>query len=277
MGTKEEINEMFDALERTVEVETPATEAPVIEEQVEKPEEKAPATEPPKEEKEEAPATSPPKEDDELARIKAENEELRRKVADQVTLPKPKEEPKPPATEPPIADQDFVKDIDLDEVTREPSTFNKLLNTIYKKAVETVRGEVKKTREEVIQTVPEMVQKNLEVKQSLKELSQKFYNENKDLKPFAKVVGVVFEELASQNPGRKYNEVLEMVGEETRNRLGLKKSESGSEPVGKDKNDNKDDDPPPLPRKKGGRVTQPRQDSNPLASEIDQMNKVLGR
>lgn len=276
MGTKEEINEMFDALERTVEAETPATEAPVIEEPVEKPEEKSPATEPPKEE-EEAPATIPPKEDDELVRIKAENEELRKKIADQVTLPKPKEEPKPPATEPPIADQDFIKDIDLDEVTREPSTFNKLLNTIYKKAVETVRGEVKKTREEVIQTVPDMVQKNIELKQSLKDLSLKFYDNNKDLKPFSKVVGVVFEELASQNPDRKYNEVLEMVGEETRNRLGLKKPESVSEPGGKGKNDNKDDDPPPLPRKKGGRVTQPKQDSNPLSSEIDQMNKVLGR
>ena len=275
MGTKEEINEMFDALERTTVEETPATEAPVVEEQVEKPDDKAPATEPPKEEKEEAPSTNPPKEDDELSRIKAENEELRKKVADQTTLPKPKDEPKPPTTDPPIADQDFIKDIDLDEVTREPSTFNKLLNTIYKKAVETVRGEVRKSKEEVIQTVPEMVQRDIERKQSLRELSKRFYDNNKDLKPFAKVVGVVFEELAGQNPGRKYDEVLEMVGEETRKRLELKKPEST--PVGKDKNDNKDDDPPPLPRTKGGRITKPKQDSNPLANEIDQMNKVLGR
>jgi len=279
MGTKEELAAMFDALEGTTD-DSPATDALVDNEPVDKPEDQTPATSPPSDEtkvedepKDEAPSTTPPKEDDEVTRIKAENEELRRKVAEQVTEPKPKESEKPPATEPPIIDQDFVKDMDLDEVTREPSAFNKLLNTIYKKAVETVRGEVRKSKEELVQTVPGMVKKDLEVQQTLKELSEKFYSNNKDLKPFSKVVGVVFEELASQNPNEKYSVILEKVGEETRKRLELKKPDV--KPV--DKGNDKGDDPPPLPRTKGGRVTKPKQDNNPLVNEIDQMNKVLGR
>lgn len=271
MGTKEELAAMFDALEGSGKEDAPATEAPVVDEPVE-----TPTTELPKEEegevKTDAPSTDAP-EDDELTRIKSENEELRKKVAEKTIEPKPVEKEKPPATDPPIVDQDFVKDVDLDEVTREPSAFNKLLNTIYKKAVETVRGEARKSKEEIIQTVPGMVKKDLEVQQSLKEMSDKFYSNNKDLKPFSKVVGVVFEELASQNPNEKYSALLEKVGDETRKRLELKKPET--KPV--DKGNDKGDDPPPLPRTKGGRITKPKQNDNPLANEIDQMNKVLGR
>jgi hypothetical protein len=56
MGTKEEINEMFDALERV----TPQTEPPVEEEPADKP----PATEAPKTDDEPAPATDAPKGDE---------------------------------------------------------------------------------------------------------------------------------------------------------------------------------------------------------------------
>jgi regulator of replication initiation timing len=276
MGTKEEINEMFDALERT----SPVTDAPIVEEVVEVPPDKVedkvetpPVTEAPVVEKVEKVDDIPPKEEpviDELAQLKKENEELRLKVADKVVEVKPKE--KPPATDAPIEDQDFLKGVDVDEVTREPGAFNKLLNTIYKKAVESVRGEVRKTKEETIQSIPSIVNTNMELQKTLKEMSDKFYETNKDLQPFKKVVAVVFEEIASQNPKLPYNEVLGKVGVETRKRLELK-----STPVIVP--DTKDDDgPPSLPRvKKGGRITQPKTESNPVISQIDEMNKTLHR
>lgn len=275
MGVKEEINEMFDALERSTDREdTPATEEPVADDSP-KDEHKddAPTTEAPADEpKTDAPSTTPPKEDDEVVRIKQENEDLRRKLAEKETKPvetKPIE--KPPATDPPIADEDFIKDIDLDEVIREPSAFNKILNSIYKKAVTFASGEVKKSQAETLQTVPSMVISDIERQKTLKEMTDKFYSTNKDLEPFKKVVGVVFEELASQNPGKPLIEVLEKVGDETRKRLELKKPDA--KPT---KADDKDD-PPPLPRKKGGRITQPKPDGNSLVSEIDAMNKVVRR
>ena len=112
----------------------------------------------------------------------------------------------------------------------------------------------------------------MELQKTLKEMSDNFYETNKDLQPFKKVVAVVFEEIASQNPKLPYNEVLGKVGVETRKRLELK-----STPVIVP--DPKDDDgPPPLPRvKKGGRITQPKTESNPVISQIDEMNKTLHR
>ena len=111
----------------------------------------------------------------------------------------------------------------------------------------------------------------MELQKTLKEMSDNFYEENKDLKPFRKVVGVVFEEIANQSPQTPYTEVLRKVGEETRKRLELKQPEPKS--VLKDK-----DDPPPLPRhKSGGRSPQPKNESNPVISQIDEMNKTLNR
>lgn len=274
MGTKEEINEMFDALERS----TPITDAPIVEEVVETPEkvETPPATEAPvveeAEKVEEVKEVDkvPLKEEpviDELAQLKKENEELRLKVADKVVEIKPKE--KPPTTDAPIEEQDFLKGIDIDDVTRDGGSFNKLLNSIYKKAVESVRGEVKKTKEETIQSIPSIVNTNIELQKTLKEMSDNFYENNKDLKPFKKVVAVVFEEIANQNPKSPYNEILGKVGDETRKRLELRIVP----PIVKD-----DDSPPSLPRvKKGGRVTQPKPESNPILSQIDEMNKTLHR
>jgi hypothetical protein len=275
MALKEELNEMFDALERTTPVTDAPFEEPVVETPVEKPvEQPAPATEPPKEElpKEEVvekPVETPPA-NTELESIKKENEELRIKLADKAVV---KEEPKPktPTTDPPIEEKDFVGDGDFDELTRDPSTFNKLLNKIYTQAVQSVRGEVKKSKEETIQVLPSIINSNMELQKTLKEMSDNFYEENKDLKPFKKVVGVVFEELANQSPQTPYNEVLRKVGEETRKRLELKPIESKA--VIKDK-----DDPPPLPRaKSGGRSPQPKNESNPVISQIDEMNKTLNR
>jgi hypothetical protein len=275
MALKEELNEMFDALERTTPVTNAPFEEPVVETPVEKPADPpAPATEAPKEElpKEEViekPVEPPP--DDELARTKKENEELRTKLADKVVIPKEEPPPKVPEPDAPIEEQDFVKDVDLDDITRDPSAFNKLLNKIYTQAVQSVRGEVKKSKEETIQVLPAIISSNMELQKTLKEMSDNFYEENKDLKPFKKVVGVVFEEIANQDPKVPYNEVLRKVGEETRKRLELKQPESKT--VIKDK-----DDPPPLPRhKSGGRSPQPKNESNPVISQIDEMNKTLNR
>ena len=275
MGTKEELAEMFDALERTTEkTDAPSTDAPVVDDEVktDAPKTSAPVTDAPKEgdDKTDAPSTDAP--EDELTRVKKEADELRNKLAEFESTKTKTPKTKAPSTDAPIIEEDFVKDIDLDEVTREPSAFNKLLNKIYTKAIQTVRGETKKAKEETLQTIPDIVVNKIELQKSLKEMSDRFYNKNKDLEPFKRVVGVVFEELAAENPKAKYNEVLEKVGVETRKRLGLKEPKVEPEPKVKNKDE---DDPPSLPRKKGGRVTQPKPGSDSVISQIDEMNKTL--
>lgn len=274
MGTKEEINEMFDALES--DATSDLTDPPEEPDEPQQPEPE-PKTEPPatpqptdddgREAKTEPPATTPP--EDELSKFKRENEELRKKLEDSIT--KKDEPPKtsPPATDAPISEENFLGDEDPEELAHDSNKFNKLLNTIYKKAVEFARSEIKRGKEETYRKIPTIVDTSISTKETLKKLSDEFYKDNEDLKPFGKVVSVVFGELVEKDPNKSYGEILKDVGTEVRTRLELPKDKTETKP----KPD--DEKPPPLPRKKGGKVQQPKPESNPLASEIDAMNKAL--
>ena len=96
-------------------------------------------------------------------------------------------------------------------------------------------------------------------------MNEDFYTENKDLVPFKKVVGAVFEDILSENPDKTYNELLPKVAEETRKRLDLHKKAVS------------DDDPPPLPKSKNRRrINQSPPNTDPLLKELDEMDKALG-
>ena len=244
----------------------PATEVPDEELTTEAPNTTAPLTESPSTDtpSTKAPTTEVP--DEEKERLRARIAELEAKEKGPKT-----EAPKTsaPSTNAPISDEDFLADADLDEITRDPKAFNTLLNNIYKKAVETVRGEVRKGNESIMRSIPDITKNTIAVQTALKKASDEFYAENKDLEPFKKVVGVVFEEIASANPDKSYSEVLKEVGVETRKRLELtQKTVTDTK--------NKKGDPPPLPRKKGERVKDiNKPDLTPMQKELEAMNKVI--
>lgn len=270
MGTKEEIGQMLDSLNKfdTSQTDPPITEAP-----------ESPSTDPPAEEivdvdtltvppKTEAPATEPPVED-ELTTYKNKVEALQRRV-DELSKPKATKPPstKAPSTDPPISEEDFLKDTDLEDISRDPSAFNKLLNSIYSKAVRTARDEIRKGSETTLRSIPDIVKTNVAIQADLLKKSEAFYESNKDLKPFKKVVAAVFEEISAANPDKTFDEILPEVGKEARKRLELVHEATQHKSVDKD-------NPPPLPRKKGGRVQQPKPDTSSLQSEIEAMNKVV--
>ena len=269
MGMKDEVKKMFNALSGRSdgpETDAPTTDEPSAPEtdppapETDEPKTEAPTTDEPKTE---PPATDPP--EDEAERIKRENEELRKKIAE---LSEPKTEPpktEAPTTDPPIEDLDFLGDLDPDDISRDPREFNRVMNSIYKKAVETVRKEMKHTSSQTMRSIPDIVKTNIAVQENLRKLSEKFYEDNEDLKPFNKVVATVFEETVKEHPDKTFTEILDTVGKVTRDRLELKKPSSNP------------DGPPPLPRKTGGKVKsqQPRPDK--VASDISEMNKSLNR
>lgn len=286
MGLKEvqkEMDDMAKALEEPspgVEefrtdapgTEAPGTNAPATEAaSTDAPGTAAPATD--------APATSAPitKVPDEDPRDK-EIRELREKLAlrEKTTKAPPTSPPptKAPSTDAPIAEEDFLGELDPEELTRDPKAFNALLNKLYIKAVEFARGEVRTGSENVVRAIPDIVKNNVVLNATLKEINEKFYNENKDLVPFKKVVGVVFEELASQNPDKSYRYFVDsdettkesILSKEVRKRLDLYKKAVT----------NKDDTPPDLPRKKGGQRQTTKPDVTPLQEEMDKMDKALG-
>ena len=253
--------------------ESPGTEAPGTSAPgTESPGTEAPGTSAPGTE---APGTSAPGTEAPTTEVPAEDEkdktirELREKLALKEEGPKtsaPKTEA--PTTEIPLTfeELDFLKDLDFDELTRDPKEFNKLLNALYQKAVVDTR---KGLGEGVLRSIPDIVRANVTAITNLQKASEDFYADNKDLKPFKKVVAVVFEEFASDNPGKKYSEILEDVGPEVRKRLELHLKAT--------KPDDKEA-PPKLPRKKGksgGTGKEP--ETTPLVNELDEMNKTLGR
>jgi len=218
-----------------------------------------------------APATEPPAEDL-FDRILSENGELKKRLE---ALERSKETPKTsapktsaPSTEPPLPDEDFLGDSDLDELTRDPSAFNKLLNTMRKKIREEVRQEMLSGNETILKSIPNVVKNTQQILNDMEKVRANFYKENPDLEPFQKVVATVFEEEYSKHPDKSYEEVLKDVGPEARKRLELyRKTQQNQQP----------NNPPPLHSKKGqprrGNQQQPQTD--PLLNEIDSMNKTL--
>ena len=194
-------------------------------------------------------------------------EELRAQVAKLTAKePEPLPEPEPQTQvlpDEPIADFDFIGDLDMGELYDSPKKFNNLLNSIYKKAVTDTR---KSLAEGVLRTIPDIVKANIVTVTGMQKASQDFYEKNADLEPFKKVVAVVFEEMASSNPGKSYKEVIKLVAPEVRKRLGLQRKaleKAGAKP-------------PNLPRP-GGRqaraATKP--DLDPLQNELEAMNNSL--
>ncbi|MHA1289115.1 MAG: hypothetical protein ACTSPB_17135 [Candidatus Thorarchaeota archaeon] len=253
-----------------VSTEVPTTEVPDEKVTTDQPSTSTPETESPVTQgvatdtpETESPTTDAP---DEMTEMKAEMELLRKQLKDATS---PKTDPpstSAPTTEVPISDQDFIGDIDLDELTRDPDKLNKLLNNVFKKGVETARDFVKSGSEGVLKAIPDIVKHNLTVITTLKKASDKFYEENEDLKPFKKVVAAVFEEIAAENPDKSYEENFKGLADEVRKRLDLQKKAT---PAAKKKA------APRLPRrgKQGNRQHQPKTDS--LVSEIDAMNSEL--
>ena len=113
--------------------------------------------------------------------------------------------------------------------------------------------------------MPDIVKNNIALVAKLREVNDKFYADNKDLVPWKKVVGAVFEELVSDNPNKTYAELLPEVSKITRERLALHKDAVRVEK----------DDPPRLVRKGKGKRQQTKPDTSPLEDELDEMDKVL--
>ena len=277
---KDQINAMLKIGEPTVTdapftesivTEAPKTDAPGTEApKTEAPGTKSPSTDAPKTSapSTEAPATEAPGED-ELEKIKKENEALRDKLSKVEERKAPLTKvpgTKAPTTEAPYKEIDFLgKEIDLDELTRDPDMLNKILNKVYKMGSDTSRA----FQETTLKNIPDIVKSNVVAQATLKKKVDEFYTDNKDLKPFRKVVAAVYEEVASENPDWELNKIFEETERETRKRLELhRKARATSAPS--------TDAPkgPRFPKTKSSRSRQ-KPNTSPLLEDIDKMNEAL--
>lgn len=238
----------------------PGTEAPKTESPSTKaPETKAPATS--------APTTEAPAED-ELERFKKENESLRKQLNEASGKKSPATKApgtKAPSTEAPFEEVDFLgKELDLDDLIRDPNILNKILNKVYKMGSDASR----KFQETALKNIPDIVKSNIVVQATLKKKVDEFYESNKDLQSFKKVVSAVYEELASENPDWELSKTFSEVEKETRKRLELQKKTGAtsapttSAPKG-----------PRFPKTKTSRGRQ-KPETSPLLEDIDKMNEL---
>ena len=208
--------------------------------------------------------TEEEEEEDERDKVIAE---LRKKL-DEKEAEKEEEQPEEEApVETPIQfePQEFISEDDLEDIYNDPKVLNNMLNKVYQKAVSDTR---KVLGEGVLRSIPDIVRTSVNVMDKLKKMNDKFYTDNKDLTPFKKVVATVFEEIATKHPGKDMMELLTDVAKESRKRLEL--YNEAAQP-----NDRKS---PRLPRRKR-RTTLPKDKPNtdPLLSELGQMNTALRR
>jgi len=245
-----EVKDTPPAEEVKEEASEPAAEEPA-EEAAEEPKEE-PEEEP---EPEAEPEPEPPAVD-ELASTKAEVADLKRRLEELISKPPTKETP---PEEPP--DLRFVsEDADIDDITRDPKEFNKLLNVVYRKSRESTLSEVTKN-------MPDVIRQNLEVIENVKKASDKFYSDHADLKPFKKVVATVYDEVSKAHSDWDTDRILKEVGSEARKRLDLK-----GRPA--ERGDRRTTQPHLPPGSKGAKRSVDKPKVNPLADEIDKMNQV---
>ena len=126
----------------------------------------------------------------------------------------------------------------------------------------------RKFQETTLRNIPDIIKSNIVVQATLKKKVDEFYTDNKDLKPFKKVVAAVYEELASENPDWEVSKIFNEVEKETRERLELQKKAGAtsapttSAPKG-----------PKFAKTKSSRSRQ-KPNTSPLLEDIDEMNKL---
>lgn len=195
---------------------------------------------------------------DPLAELRASIEELKKQNEELKTqLTTKKEEPKEEVeVEPEV--MDFVGDTNLEYLSKDQ--LNTLLNTVYKKGIESTR---KSVTEEVLRRIPEVVKRNVEVASALKATADKFYSDNPDLQPFKKAVATVYEEISSANPDKTFADIVDEVAKESRKRLGLNKKVNKPTPQ-----------KPTLAPGNSGKHRKAQEKVSPLLDEIDKMNFI---
>ena len=166
--------------------------------------------------------------------------------------------------------QDFIGELDVEDVFSNKDSVNELLNKVYQMGVTNSRDVV---GDHILRSVPSIVDANIVLKEELMEARTKFYKDNPELEAFPKVVAAVFEEVSSKNPDKGYKDLLDEVGKEARSKLDLHKKATEKE----SSDIKKKEKSPRLPGKKGGRTSKEQPDVSSLESEIDEMNETVAR
>jgi len=158
----------------------------------------------------------PSDEPDELATLREQNAKLLERIEGLTpTEAKPPKEgedvPTPTPQAAPGEPMDFIGDEDLDDILADKDKFNGVLTKI-----------VTTSMENILRSMPQVVNAQVKQQQTFQTYVDEFYKENEDLAPVRKTVGAVANEVHSEHPDWKLNQIFEETAARTRKMLGLK-------------------------------------------------------
>jgi hypothetical protein len=177
---------------------------------------------------------------------------------------------KPPETPqevpmPVMSVQDFEKqvfgEIDFDEAMEDKEKFVQVI----KNAMTMTRD---LTHEHILKTLPDLVIKQTQGYNALIKMTNKFYQQNKDLRAFKKTVAAAANEIHSENPGMSIEQVLEKAAKRARKVIGIKREQTQQKTV---KSETQKQTPAFVKKPRSRKVEEQKSE---MESEIDSMLNI---
>ena len=120
---------------------------------------------------------------------------------------------------------DLVKDIDMEELVSDKEKFVSLLRSVHQNAVETAIGsKTDLDNNQLLMKLPQIISSQVDYYVKISKLIETFYAENEDLVSVKKTVGHIADQVQSENPDWKPEQVFVEAGKRTRKMLGLKEA-----------------------------------------------------
>ena len=112
---------------------------------------------------------------------------------------------------------DFIKDVDMDDLSSDPKVLNKILNTV----AENVEVQ---TTERVLRSIPQIIMSQIQQHNYSKKIADDFYTEHPDLSNVRQVVKVCAEQIRTDNPDWDTKKILSEAAVRSRKTLGISSS-----------------------------------------------------
>lgn len=158
--------------------------------------------------------------------------------------------------------EDFVGDLDMDDVASDPTVLNSILNKVLQKGIETGKQMGADQSKASTASIDQIVLSQVENAMTTKNMIDKFYDANPELSNVKQVVRACASQIVSEHPEKSFEDVLTLAAKTARKTLGISKS------MGKSKISDSSD--VPFAEQKGGQ-RKPMKKVSKLQQELDEL------
>lgn len=120
--------------------------------------------------------------------------------------------------------EDFIGDLDMDDVASNPKILNEILNKVLQRGIETGKNLSAKQTDVSVAAVSQTVASQVEGAIAIKGLIDEFYGANPELSNVKQVVQACASQIVQDSPDKTFKDVLNMAADAARKTLGISKS-----------------------------------------------------